>query len=133
MKINVKNLYYFPRGIAHKLYYKEKMGQKLDLKNPRDFNQKIQYLMVKEIGKKEAKLTDKYFVRDFIKEKGYAETLPKLYGVYKTIEEIKLDKLPEKFVLKTNHDSGSVFICTDKNSFDFERLRSFKRNYCRQG
>lgn len=113
------------------------MGQKLDLKNPRDFNQKIHYLIVKEIGKKEAKLTDKYLVRDFIKQKGYEKLLPKLYGVYQKAEEIEFDKLPEKFVLKTNHDCGSVFICTDKTSFDFENVKrklnmSLRKNFARK-
>lgn len=136
-KVDVKKLYYYPKAMAHKIYYQEKMGQELDLKNPRDFNQKIHYLIVKEIGKKEARLTDKYLVRDFIKEKGYEDTLPKLYGVYQKVEEIDFDKLPEKFVLKTNHDSGSIFICTDKNTFDFEDVKqklkeSLKRNYARK-
>ena len=135
--MNTKLLYYFPKTLAHKIYYKQKMGQELDLKNPQDFNQKIHYLMIKEIGKKEAKLTDKYLVRDFIKQKGYEDLLPKLYGIYQKAEEIDFEKLPEKFVLKTNHDSGSVFICTDKNSFDFENVKqklnaSLKRNFARK-
>lgn len=130
-------LYYFPKAIAHKIYYKQKMGQTLDLKSPRDFNQKIQYLMVREIGRKEAKLADKYLVRNFIKEKGYEDLLPKLYGVYQKAGEIDLESLPEKFVLKTNHDSGSVFICTDKSKFDFENVKkklnqALKRNYARK-
>lgn len=123
--------------MAHKIYYKYKMNQELDLKNPCDFNQKIQYLMVKKIGKKEAQLVDKYLVRNYVKEKGYEEILPKLYGVYKNAEEIDLDKFPEKFVLKTNHDSGSVFVCTDKSTFDFENVKyklneALKRNYARK-
>ena len=32
--IDVKKLYYFPKGMAHKIYYKQKMGEELDLKNP---------------------------------------------------------------------------------------------------
>lgn len=135
--MDVKKLYYFPKGMAHKIYYKQKMGEELDLKNPRDFNQKLHYLMVNEIGKKEARLADKYLVRDFVKEKGYEQTLPKLYGVYQKAEEIDLEKLPEKFVLKTNHDSGSIFICTDKNTFDFASAKqklnqSLRRNFARR-
>ena len=40
-------------------------------------------------------------------------------------EDIKWDKLPNQFVLKTNHDSGNngVFICKDKTKLEKESKR----------
>ncbi|WP_345719228.1 ATP-grasp fold amidoligase family protein [Helicobacter pullorum] len=43
--------------------------------------------------------------------------LPKLYAIYKNVDEIDFSVLPDSFVLKTNHDSGGVVIVPDKNEF----------------
>ncbi|EMO8373924.1 DUF4422 domain-containing protein [Campylobacter coli] len=43
--------------------------------------------------------------------------LPKLYGIYKNAYDIDFDKLPNSFVLKTNHDSGGVVVVEDKKEF----------------
>ncbi|WP_394985653.1 ATP-grasp fold amidoligase family protein [uncultured Helicobacter sp.] len=43
--------------------------------------------------------------------------LPKLYGIYKSVEDIVFDTLPQSFVLKTNHDCGGVVIVPDKEAF----------------
>jgi len=49
--------------------------------------------------------------------------IPKTIQVIDDCNSINLDeifeKLPEKFVMKCNHGSGHVFICEDKNNFDF--------------
>ncbi|WP_336595991.1 ATP-grasp fold amidoligase family protein [Helicobacter bilis] len=43
--------------------------------------------------------------------------LPKLYGIYKSVNEIDFSKLPQSFVLKTNHDCGGVVLVKDKDTF----------------
>ncbi|STP13692.1 ATP-grasp fold amidoligase family protein [Helicobacter cinaedi] len=43
--------------------------------------------------------------------------LPKLYGIYKSVNEIDFSKLPQSFVLKTNHDCGGVVLVKDKVAF----------------
>ena len=43
--------------------------------------------------------------------------LPKLYGIYKRVEDIDFSTLPHSFVLKTNHDGGGVVIVPDKEAF----------------
>ena len=43
--------------------------------------------------------------------------LPKLYGIYKSVDEIDFSKLPQSFVLKTNHDCGGVVLVKDKDTF----------------
>ena len=55
-------------------------------------------------------------------------------GIYNCFDDIDFDKLPSQFVLKTNHDSASVFICKNKKDFDFAKARkllteSLKRNF----
>ena len=44
-------------------------------------------------------------------------------AVYNSVDEIDLDKLPDRFVLKCNHDSGSVVICRDKAQFDLDKAK----------
>lgn len=68
-------------------------------------------------------MVDKYAVRDYIKNTIGEEYLIPLLGVWDSFEEIDFDRLPNQFVLKTNHDSGTVVICKDKKSFDIEAAR----------
>lgn len=114
-------LLYLPKSLAHKILYHRYFKKKLDLKNPKTFNEKLQYLIVYEYGEKQTKITDKVLLRDYVKELNLSEYMPKLYGVYKKSSEIDFNNLPEKFVLKTNHGSGSVFVCRNKKKFDFEK------------
>lgn len=63
-------------------------------------------------------LVDKYLVKDYVASiVGDSYVIPTL-GHWESFDEIDFDKLPEKFVLKTNHDSGGVVICKEKASFD---------------
>lgn len=45
------------------------------------------------------------------------EFLPKLYGIWKSVDDIDFDKLPNSFVLKTNHDCGGVVLVPNKQDF----------------
>ncbi len=120
-KVLVMILWYMPKALSHKIFYYICTKKKLNLKNPKDFNEKLQWLMVHENPKKYAHFADKLLVRDYISEKGYSNLLTKVYGEgVKRFKDIDFSSLPEKFVLKTNHGSGGVFICTDKKTFDFK-------------
>lgn len=114
-------LHYFPKSIAHKILYYRVLGKRLNLRNPKDFNEKIQWLMVYKYGEKEGKLADKFLVRNYVKNKGLSNLLCEIYGVYNNFNEIDFNCLPDEFVLKTNHGSGDVFICNDKKKFDFDK------------
>lgn len=114
--------------------YKAVFGRELNLENPKTFNEKIQWRILKDRKDIYTQLADKYLVRDYVKEKIGEEYLIKLLGVYERAEDIDYDKLPNKFVLKCNHDSGSVIICKDKSTFNKKeanrKLNFFlKRNF----
>ncbi|MBJ8445547.1 hypothetical protein I6M78_17205 [Acinetobacter bereziniae] len=64
-------------------------------------------------------LADKLTVRQLIEDKICISHVVPLLGVYHCFNEINFDQLPEKFVLKCNHDSAMV--CKDKNQFDFKK------------
>lgn len=109
---------YIPTRVLLKRTYKKAMGSTLDFRKPITFNEKIQWLKVHRKKKIYTTLVDKYRVRKYIENTIGKEYLIPLLGVYERFEDIDFDKLPDKFVLKTNHDSGSVAICTNKATFD---------------
>jgi hypothetical protein len=77
-----------------------------------------------------SRLTDKYAVREFIKEKiGEKYLIPNL-GVWNKFDDIDFDKLPNQFVLKGNHGCGCNIIVKDKKTFDKvqELLKKYKYN-----
>jgi len=120
--IFVKILWFLPKSIAHKLLFYKMMGQKLNLKNPQTLNEKIQWLIINHYGKKEAQLSDKELVKKYIESLKINDLyIPKTYLTIKEQNnKVNLSKLPERFVLKTNHGSGDVFICHNKKDFNIE-------------
>lgn len=116
-------LKWVPDKIILKLLFRAKMQRKLDLKKPRTFNEKLQWLKLYDRNPMYTQLVDKYEVRKYVKEKIGEEYLIPIYGVYNSFDEIDFDKLPKQFVLKCTHDSGGVIICKDKNNFNKEEAR----------
>lgn len=112
-----------PDRLYLKLLYEARMGKKLDLKNPRTFDEKMQWLKLYDRNPVYTVMADKYEVRKLVEEKLGKEYLIPLLGVWDRAGEIDFSGLPRQFVLKCTHDSGSVMICTDKGEFDEEAAR----------
>lgn len=113
------------RYVISQQWKKYRMSYPLDLNNPQTFNEKIQWLKLNDRNPLYTTLVDKIKVKDYVADKIGVEYIIPTLAVYKSVEEIDLNILPNKFVLKCNHDSGSVIICRDINSFD---LKSAKHN-----
>lgn len=117
-----------------KKVYKKQFKKELNILTPQTLNEKVIKRILYDKNPKYTFLADKYLVRDYVKEKIGEEYLISLLGIYKNEKEIKLENLPNKFVLKCNHDSGSVFICNDKENFDLKKVKKklkfyLKRNF----
>lgn len=107
-----------------KMAFRVNMGEKLDLDNPKTFSEKLQWLKLHDRNDKYTMMVDKYLVRDYIHEQLGEEYLIPLMGVWDDPDDIDFDALPDKFVLKCNHNSGlGMCICTDKSELDFEKVR----------
>ena len=104
-------------------WYYEKTGEELNLKNPQTFNEKLQWLKLYDSTPFKTMLADKYLVRDWVKEKIGEEYLIPLLGVWENFDDIDFDKLPDKFVLKTNHGSGWNMIIKDKSKFNKQQAK----------
>jgi hypothetical protein len=125
---------WMPDRLYLKLNFYARMGRRLHLKNPKTFNQKIQWLKLNDRKPIYTRLVDKYEVRNYITKHLGQEYLIPLIGVYDSFDEINFDELPNKFVLKCTHDSGGLVICTDKDELDIKAARdkinkSLKRNF----
>ena len=119
-----------------KLLYRIRTGSSLDLKNPSTFNEKIQYLKLYEKKVDHSYMTDKVRVRDYVCSRIGEEHLIPVIGVYNRLEDIDIDSLPEEFVIKCTHDSGSVVICHGKEDLLNNRARlknAQKRKYYLSG
>ena len=118
-----------------KLAFRSRMGYPLDLKDPKTFSEKLQWLKLHDRNPLYTTLVDKYAVRGYVADKiGEEHLIPLVGGPWYSAGEIDFDSLPEQFVLKCNHNSGGVIICRDKSSFYIEgakaRLNKFPaRNY----
>ena len=130
-------LNWMPDKTLIKLMYKSRMGKPLNLDNPRSFSEKLQWLKLYDRKPWYSTLVDKYEVRSYIEETIGKEYLIPLYGVWDDPDEIDFDGLPDQFVLKCTHDSGSVIICQDKTKLDknkakkkLKRAQRFNYYYC---
>lgn len=109
-----------PDKVYLKMQYRYHFRKKLDLINPKTFNEKIQWLKLYDRRPEYSKFVDKYAVREYIKYTIGEEYLIPLIEVYDNVEEIDWDVLPEKFVLKCTHGSTCNIICNDKSTLDIE-------------
>lgn len=98
-------------------------GYRIDWQSPRDLNEWINYYAFCTNTQEWTRLADKYLVRDYIKERNLECILVPLLGKWKDPNEIDFSKLPDQFVLKSNHGSGDVIIVKEKASIDLENVR----------
>ena len=107
-----------------KRLFKVKLGYALDLENPRTFSEKLQWLKLYAFKPEYTIMADKYRMREFVAEHmGEGHTIP-LLGVWDDPEDIDFDALPDKFVLKCNHNSGlGMCICQDKSKLNIAEVK----------
>lgn len=122
---------YYPKILIDREWLHQ-YGHRIDWENPRNINEKIQWLICYSDTTKWSELSDKYLVRNFIKEKGFNNILTNLYGVWEDPSYIDFESLPEKFVLKCNHDSASTRIINKSQGYDKNALIYFYKNRLKQ-
>ena len=124
----------FPDKAYIRILYKGAFGRFPNLESPVTYNEKLQWLKLYDRDDRYSELVDKYEVKKIVsKEIGSEYVIPNL-GVWERYDDINFDMLPNQFVLKCTHDSGSVVICKDKKTFDFvaaktKLKKALSRNY----
>lgn len=116
---------WIPDSIMLSIQYRLKLGRKLNLKNPQRWTEKIQLYKMKYRNPLLLQCVDKYSVRDYVCKKGLESHLVNLYGVYKSVDDIPFDALPNSFVLKTTGGGGglNVAIVKEKKNLNIESIK----------
>lgn len=109
------------------------LGRKLNLNNPTTFNEKLQYLKLYDRRPEYTVMADKYLVKEYVSEKVGQQCIIPTIGVWDDPDGIDFDALPERFVLKCNHNSGlGMYICRNKADMDVKAVRRGLRKGLKQ-
>ncbi len=121
----IRLLSFIPDAQYLKLVYKIKTGKKLNLDHPTGFNEKENWLKLHNQKAEYTDLVDKVEVKQIVDAKiGKGHTIPTL-GAWDKFDDIDFDSLPQAFVLKCSHDSGSVKLIYDKSQMEKAKLKTF--------
>ena len=103
-----------------KIYFRIVKKQKLDLKNPQTFDEKIQWYKLNycQYNENVIRCADKYRIREYLEEKNLSEYAIPLVGYWEDANDIDWDKLPNQFAIKCNHGCAYNIICKDKSKLD---------------
>ena len=117
-----------------KCLYKKHLHKIPDLQHPTTFNEKLQWLKLYDRNPNYIQMADKVGTKKYVSQMIGEEYIIKTIGVYNSVEEVHFESLPEQFVIKCTHDSGSTFICKNKDKFDFQKAKKelslrLKKNY----
>lgn len=104
--------------------YETTFNKKLNLENPQTFNEKLQWLKLYDRNPEYIRMVDKYEVKKYVANIIGEEHIIPTLGIYNSFEEIDFQKLPNQFVMKCTHDSGSIIICKDKSKFNMEKAKN---------
>ena len=110
--------YLFKDETYLKIMHWLRMGSKLHLDNPLTYSEKSQWLKIYDRNPRYTTMVDKYACKRYVSDIIGKEYVVPALGIYDHFDDIDFSKLPNSFVMKCTHDSGSVVIVHDKNSFD---------------
>ncbi len=115
----------WPDKLYLKMLYRLRMHKRLNLKNPQSFNEKLQWLKLFDRNPHYTLMVDKLKVKEYVANLiGEDHIIPTL-GVWKNAEEVDFNSLPDKFVIKCNHNSGQgLYICKNKSEMNEAEVRS---------
>ena len=122
-------LRFIPDKPMLRLQYRIKCGRPLNLKNPKRYTEKIQWYKLFYRDPVMQQCADKYQVRKYVEDHGLGHILNELYDVFETPEDIRLDHLPEQFVLKLSNGSGTNLLCRDKSELNLPEVQQKFRDY----
>lgn len=120
------------------LKFRLRMGYFMDWKHPRTFSEKLQWLKLYDRRSEYTVMADKVTVKTWVAERIGSEYIIPTLGVWQVPKDVDFDMLPDQFVIKCNHNSGTgMYICKDKSQLDVERVRQglqkgLRENYCRR-
>ena len=129
---------FIPDKLYLQMLYRRVFNKKLDLKNPKTYNEKLFWMKLYDRRPIYTTMVDKYAVKEYVAKIIGEEYIIPTLGIWDKPGDIDWDSLPEQFVLKCTHDSGGLVICRDKSKLDKQAAtaklhKSLKCNYYKAG
>lgn len=114
--------------------FERTFGRKPDLDDPISYYEKLNWLKLYYRNDLMPIVADKYAVRQYLVEKGYGEFLNDLLGVWDKVDDFNPNELPERFVLKATHASGTAWnlIVKDKSQINWNATRMIMHQWLKQ-
>ena len=123
----LRKLHYekLPDSLFLRIKYWLMTGHVLHLRHPKRFTEKIQWLKLYDRKPEYTMMVDKSAVKNYVSDKIGGKYVIPTIGVWTDAQDIEFEKLPSKFVLKTNNGGGSnsVLVCRDKSALDMNAVR----------
>lgn len=116
--------YFAPDAWYLKWQFQFCMHRPLDLKNPRSYNEKLQWLKLYYRKPELTQMVDKVDAKDYVANLVGQDYLVPTLGVWNSVDEIDWETLPNQFVIKAAGDSGGIVICRDKSKLDIENAKA---------
>lgn len=108
-----------------KLKFRHAMGHKLNLKAPKTFSEKLQWLKLYDRCPEYTVMVDKVKAKEYVASIIGDEYIIPTLCVWDDPEKVDFSSLPDRFVIKCNHNSGTgMFICKDKSQMDIEKVKA---------
>lgn len=112
-----------PDSLYIQIYYFIRFKRFCNLKNPKTYNEKLQWLKLNDRNPEYINMVDKYEVKEYVSKIIGKEYIIPTLGIWDNFDEIDFDKLPNQFVLKCTHDSEGLVIVKDKKQLDINLAR----------
>lgn len=114
---------FIPDKMYIQIYYFFRFKKFINFKNPKTYNEKLNWLKLNDRNPLYTKLVDKYEVKEYVANLIGKEYIIPTLGVWDHFDDIDFDKLPEQFVLKCTHDSEGLIIVKDKSKLNKEAAK----------
>jgi len=112
-----------PKKHVTKYRISKMLGYRINLENPKTFNEKIQWLKLNYKRKDLSVYADKVAVRNYVAKIIGNKYLIPVHKVFNNYKDINFKILPKSFALKAAHGSKWNIICYDKNTLNKLQLK----------
>lgn len=112
--------------------YEKRIGRPLNLENPHSFTEKIQWMKLYDTDDKMTRCVDKLEFKEYVREKIGDGYTAKLYGIWRTKDEVDFESIPTNCVIKSNcsGDGKYVYIIKNKDKYDFSKIEKEIKDEC---
>jgi hypothetical protein len=117
---------------VRRLQFREVFGRWPDLRQPKTFQEKLQWLNLYGDQRLRSTVADKLACRQYVADRVGGQYLPPLLWWGTSAEAIPFDELPRSFVLKASHGSQMTRVVADQHDENHAALRAEARQWLKE-